>query len=364
MVSATDVPAGSPLSNIAYAYHFDAGLYARYLRRYAEQRGARRHEGMIDHVAQHPESGFVSSVRLQDGTVLEGDLFVDCSGFRGLLIEQTLQTGYHDFTQWLPCDRALAVPTANVGPPAPFTRATARPAGWQWRIPLQHRTGNGYVYSSAHVSDDEAAATLLANLEGEALGDPRPLRFVTGRRKQCWNRNVVAIGLSSGFLEPLESTSIYLIQSGISKLLELLPREGFNPVLAERYNAQLAFEFDRIRDFIVLHYNATRRDDTPFWRHCRTMEIPAELRTAIDLFRDSGRFFRNASEMFDTISWVQVMVGQGIVPQGWHPLVDNLPDEEVHRFVDSVGRTLNACVDAMPPHQAFIDRHCKATPPV
>jgi len=363
MVSATDVPAGSPLGNIAYAYHFDAGLYARYLRAYAEQRGVRRHEGMIDHVAQDPESGFVTSVRLQDGTVLDGDLFVDCSGFRGLLIEQTLETGYHDYTHWLPCDRALAVPTTNVGPPAPFTRATARPAGWQWRIPLQHRTGNGYVYSSAHVSDDEAAATLLANLEGEALGDPRPLRFVTGRRKQCWNRNVVAIGLSSGFLEPLESTSIHLIQSGISKLLELLPRDGFNPVLAERYNAQLAFEFERIRDFIVLHYKATRRDDTPFWRQCRTMDVPAELQGVIDLFRDSGRFFRNASEMFAEISWVQVMIGQGIVPQGWHPLVDNVPDAEVNRFIDSIGRTLTACVDAMPPHQAFIDRHCKATPP-
>jgi len=363
MVSATDVPPNSPLANIAYAYHFDAALYARYLRAYSERLGVKRSEGIVEHVALHPESGHVESVRLQSGETLAGDLFIDCSGFRGLLIEQALDTGYIDFAHWLPCDRALAVPSENVGPPAPHTRATARPGGWQWRIPLQHRTGNGYVYSSAHVSDDEAAATLLANLEGKALADPRPLRFTTGRRKQCWNRNVVALGLSSGFMEPLESTSIHLIQSGISKLLELFPHQGISEVLVERYNDQLAFEFDRIRDFLVLHYNATQRDDTPFWNQCRTMAIPQELQAVIDLFRDSGRFFRNGNEMFAEISWIQVLVGQGILPRAWHPLVDNVPEVELQGFVDSVRRTVSNCVDAMPPHQAFIDRYCRAAPP-
>jgi tryptophan halogenase len=360
MVSATDVPPSSPLANIAYAYHFDAGLYAAFLRRYAEQRGVRRTEGMISKVELAPESGDVAAVVLGDGERVAGDLFIDCSGFRGLLIEEALHTGYHDFTHWLPCDRALAVPTAKVGPPTPYTRSSARPAGWQWRIPLQHRTGNGYVYSSAHISDDEAAAALLANLDAPALGEPRPLRFTTGRRKLCWNRNVVALGLASGFMEPLESTSIYLIQSGISKLLNLFPREGHNPVLVQRYNDQLAFEFDRIRDFLVLHYKATARDDTAFWRQCRDMAIPPELQANIDLFRDSGRFFRNGEEMFSDVSWVQVMVGQGIVPQAYHPLVDQVPEPELRRFVAGVGEVIARCVDAMPTHQAFIERHCAA----
>lgn len=360
MVSATDVPPTSPLANIAYAYHFDASLYARYLRAYSERLGVRRIEGTVDHVSLHPESGYVESVRLRSGDVVAGDLFIDCSGFRGLLIEQALHTGYDDFTHWLPCDRALAVPCEKVSDPTPYTRATAREAGWQWRIPLQHRTGNGYVYSSRHISDDEAAATLLANLDGEALADPRPLRFTTGRRKKCWNRNVVALGLSSGFMEPLESTSIHLIQSGISKLLELFPDRGFSDVLARRYNDQLAFEFDRIRDFLVLHYNAVEREDTPFWRECRRMSIPEELQANIDLFRDSGRFFRNGNEMFAEISWIQVMVGQGIMPQRYHPMVDRLADGELQRFLASVNGTVESCVDVMPTHQQFIDRHCKA----
>jgi tryptophan halogenase len=252
----------------------------------------------------------------------------------------------------------MAVPSQNVGPPTPYTRSTARSAGWQWRIPLQHRTGNGYVYSSAHLSDDEAAATLLRNLDGPALGEPRPLRFTTGRRKKCWNRNVVALGLASGFMEPLESTSIFLIQSGISKLLNLFPSAGFSDVLIERYNSQLAFEFDRIRDFLVLHYHATARDDSAFWNQCRTMSIPPELQANIDLFRDSGRFFRNAEEMFAEVSWVEVMIGQGILPRSYHPLVDQVPEEDLRRFVASVGSTIARCVDAMPLHQAFIDRYC------
>ncbi len=360
MVSASDVPPGSPLSSIAYAYHFDASLYAKYLRAYSEQRGVQRKEGIVEHVQLHPETGFVESVHLQSGETIAGDLFIDCTGFRGLLIEEALHTGYIEFTHWLPCDRALAVPCEKVGPPTPYTRSTARAAGWQWRIPLQHRTGNGYVYSSRHISDDEAAATLLANLDGRALAEPKLLRFVTGRRKKVWNKNVVALGLASGFLEPLESTSIHLIQSGISKLLELFPREGDYEVLADKYNARIAFEFDRIRDFLVLHYHATERRDTPFWNDCRTMSIPPELQATIDLFRDSGRFYRNADELFADISWIQVMLGQRIEPRAWHPLVDQVPAEDVYRFVEGVAQTIGRCVDAMPPHQAFIDRCCAA----
>jgi tryptophan halogenase len=363
MVSASDVPAGSPLSNIAYAYHFDASLYARYLRTYAEERGVKRIEGIVEEVLLHPESGFVESVQLHSGESFSVDLFIDFTGVRGLLIEEALHTGYDDFTHWLPCDRALAVPCEKVAPPVPYTRSTAREAGWQWRIPLQHRTGNGYVYSSEYLSDDGARETLLRNLDGRPLAEPKLLRFTTGRRKKSWNRNVVALGLASGFLEPLESTSIHLIQSGISKLLELFPREGYDEVLVDRYNARIAFEFDRIRDFLVLHYKATQRDDTPFWDYCRTMSIPPGLQANIDLFRDSGRFYRNADELFADISWIEVMLGQGIEPAAYHPLVDQVPAEDIFRFIDGVAQTIERCVDAMPTHQAFIDRCCAAAAP-
>lgn len=358
MTSARDAPAHSPLANISYAYHFDAGLYARYLRGYAEQRGVVRHEGIVRQV-QRDERGDIASVELDNGQVIAGDFFIDCSGFRGVLIEETLKTGYLDYSHWLPCNRALAVPTENAGPPTPYTRSTARQAGWQWRIPLQHRTGNGHVYCSDFISDDEAAATLLAHLDGKPLKDPMPLRFVTGRRKRFWNRNVVAIGLSSGFLEPLEATSIYSIQSGIMKLLALWPQSRDHATLAENYNRQLAFDFDRIRDFLILHYKANERD-SPFWARCRQMEIPQELQNVIDLFRDSGRFFRNGEEMFAEMSWVQVMIGQGIEPRACHPLVQQIPEQEVWRFVDDVAATVGRCVAAMPAHQAFIDRHCAA----
>jgi len=287
-------------------------------------------------------------------------LFIDCSGFRGLLIEQTLKTGYEDWTHWLPCNRAMAVPCENAGPPTPYTRSTARESGWQWRIPLQHRTGNGYVYSSAHISDDEAAATLLKNLDGKALAEPRPLRFVTGKRRKFWNKNVVAIGLASGFMEPLESTSIYLIQSGIARLINLFPERDFNPLVIDRYNAQAHFEYDRIRDFLILHYKATERDDTPFWKQCRDMPIPDELDENMRLFRNSGRFYRNAEEMFALTSWVQVMIGQHVQPQGYHPLVDQLSRDKLREFMASVQGVIANCVDAMPMHQAFIDRYCKA----
>ncbi|KGI79089.1 tryptophan halogenase family protein [Oleiagrimonas soli] len=361
MPSATDVPPNSPLADIAYAYHFDAGRYAQFLRAFAEEFGARRTEGKITQTHLRESDGFVEAVTLESGERIEGDLFIDCSGFRGLLIEQALQTGYEDWTHWLPCDRAIAVASERTGPPPPFTRATARTAGWQWRIPLQHRMGNGYVYSSQYQSQDEATSILLGHLEGKPLAEPRHLRFTTGMRRKFWNRNVVALGLAGGFMEPLESTSIHLIQSGISRLLNLFPQRDFDPVLMERYNAQMTFEFERIRDFLILHYYLTERTDTPFWNYCRTMQIPESLQENIRLFEDSGRFFRNAEEMFAEPSWVQVMIGQRLMPRSHHPLVDEVPQDYLKQFIGNVGQVIDQCVGAMPMHQAFIDRHCAAT---
>jgi tryptophan halogenase len=355
-----DAPPGSPLADIAYGYQFDAGLYARYLRDLAERRGAKRTEGRIVDVVRRGEDGFVEAVVLESGERVEGELFIDCSGFRGLLIEQALKTGYEDWSQWLPCDRAMAVPCESAGPLTPYTRVTARAAGWQWRIPLQHRTGNGYVYSSRHVGDDEAAATLLAHLDGRALDEPRPLRFTPGRRRKFWNRNVVAVGLAGGFMEPLESTAIYLAQSGIQRLLGLFPTRDFDPMLAERFNRESAFEHERVRDFLVLHYNATERDDSPFWDQCRTMPIPDCLRETVGLFRLDGRYFRNGEDFFALPSWVEVMLGQRIVPRGYHPIVDQMPEDKLVQFVERARQAVARGVDAMPSHQAFIDQYCKA----
>jgi len=353
----------SPLADIAYAYHFDATLYARFLRELAEGRGVQRIEGKIVKVNQRASDGFIESVTLENGQTVDGELFIDCSGFRGLLIEETLKTGYIDWTEWLPCDRAMAVPSERLQTITPYTRSTARAAGWQWRIPLQHRTGNGYVYSSRHTSDDEAAATLLANLDGKALAEPRKLAFTTGMRRKFWNRNVVALGLASGFLEPLESTSIYLAQSGITRLLSLFPTRDFNPLLIERYNRESVFEYERIRDFLVLHYHATERGDTPFWDHCRTMAIPDTLRETIDLFRADGRYFRNGEDFFALPSWVQVMLGQGIVPQGYHPIVDEMPEDKLVEHVEGVRRMLAHAAATMPTHEEWIDRYWKAPAP-
>ena len=348
-----------PIDDIVYAYHFDAGLYAKFLRSYAEARGVRRTEGKVVSTAQRAD-GFIESVTLASGEVISGDLFIDCSGFRGLLIEQIYHAGYDDWSHWLLCNSAVAVPSENVGPPTPYVRCTGRKAGWTWRIPLQHRTGNGYVYSNKHISDDEAASSLLSYLDGRALADPRVLRFTAGRRKKSWIKNCVAIGLSSGFLEPLESTSIFLIQSGVMRLLSLFPDKEFSDTVIDRYNDQAAFEIERIRDFIILHFCATERDDSAFWNHVRTMDIPESLRDNIRLFRDSGRFYRNAEEMFAVTSWVQVMIGQRIRPQKYHPLVDRMSDDDLRQYVGDVKKVIASCVDVMPPHEAFIARYCAA----
>jgi tryptophan halogenase len=352
-----------PLSQLTYAFHFDASLYARFLRGHAEEGGVTRIEGKIVDVDVAGEGGHVASVTLGDGRRIAGDLFIDCSGFRGLLIEQALATGYEDWSHWLPCDRAVAVPSANVGDPDPFTRSTARGAGWQWRIPLQHRTGNGIVYSSAHLSDDEAQELLFANLEGEPLAEPRRLSFTAGRRKLAWNGNVVSLGLSSGFVEPLESTSIHLIQSGIAKLLALFPDRRFDPVERDEYNRQMQDVFEDVRDFIVLHYKATRRDDSEFWNTCRTMDVPDSLARKLALWRGKGRVFREGAELFSTPSWVAVMLGQGIVPERHEPAADALDQAQIADALEKMRLSYLRMAEHMPTHGEFIARTCAAGPP-
>jgi tryptophan halogenase len=345
------------LSTHDYAYHFDAGLYAAYLRKYSEARGVVRYEGKVAAVRQNGASGFIESVTMEDGRVCAADLFIDCSGFRGLLIEGALETGYDDWTHWLPCDRALAVPCASTPDFTPYTRSTARAAGWQWRIPLQHRTGNGYVYSSAHISDDAAAATLLANLDGAALADPRPLRFVTGRRKQSWNKNVIAVGLSSGFMEPLESTSLHLIQANVSKILAFFPDRDFDPLVIDEFNRVAANETERIRDFLILHYHLTTRDE-PLWRQCANMSIPDTLQFKIDHFRHFGRLIAREMDLFGPASWLAVHIGQMNWPMRHDPLIDysNVNGAEYLRKLRSA---LYGAALGLPTHRAYIERHCK-----
>ncbi|MBS0481274.1 MAG: tryptophan 7-halogenase [Proteobacteria bacterium] len=349
----------SVLSTFDYAYHFDAGLYARFLRSYAEARGVHRIEGKIADVGLDGETGSVSHVTLEDGRRFDGDLFVDCSGFRGLLIEGALETGYQDWTHWLPCDRAMAVPCARTKDFTPYTLSTAREAGWQWRIPLQHRTGNGHVYCSSFITDDEAAATLLANLDGAALGDPRPLRFVTGRRNLFWNRNVIAIGLSGGFMEPLESTSIHLIQAGISKLLALFPDKGFDPLVSDEYNRLAIAEFERIRDFIILHYKLTRRTDSELWRYCGAMEVPDTVSWKIEHFRRYGRLVQRDADLFGPPSWLAVHIGQGNIPEGGDPLLPLRGDPQPDHLV-KLQAALARAAEGMPLHDAYVAQHCAA----
>ena len=359
MRAQADMP-NSPLSQIAHAFHFDASLYARFLRGYSEVRGVQRIEGKIVEVRQREGDGHIESLTLQSGQSVVGDLFIDCSGFRGLLIEGTLKTGYEDWSHWLPCDRAVAVPCVNAKELTPYTRATARTAGWQWRIPLQHRIGNGYVFSSKYISEDEATATLLGNLDGAPLAEPRVLRFVTGKRKKAWNKNVVSIGLASGFIEPLESTSIHLVQMGIAHLLTFFPSAGFEHNDIDAYNRVMNQEYDWVRDFIILHYKATERTDTPFWNYCRQMPVPESLQNRMDLFRTHGRVFREANELFTKVSWLQVMHGQRIHPRSHHPLTDLLGEQEIQAYLDEVEGVIAACVDVMPSHAKFIADNCDA----
>ena len=346
----------SPLADIDYAYHFDASLVARYLRAESEGRGVTRVEGRIVEVLQDAQTGFVERVRLSDGREVDGDLFVDCSGMRALLIGDALANGYEDWNQWLLCDRAQAVPCASVEPLTPYTRSTARRAGWQWRIPLQHRIGNGYVYASGLISDEEVTDSLLANLDGDAMADPRPVRFRPGRRLKSWDRNVVAIGLSSGFLEPLESTSIHLIQTGIHRLLAMFPSTGFSAADIDEYNRQARTEYEDVRDFIIAHYKVTRRSGDPFWDHVREMEVPDSLKQRLELFRSSGRWFKHgAQELFAEESWVQILLGQGFEMRP-DPVTEFVADDELAGFLDDIAEVIADVAAKMPDHGEFVRR--------
>ncbi len=353
----------SPIAGPKYAFHFDATRYGRMLREYAEQRGTRRTEGRIVDVQLRGTDGHIESVQLESGERIEGDLFIDCSGFRGLLIEQTLGSQLEDWRQWLPCDSALAVQSVTHGPLRPYTQANARPSGWQWRIPLQHRTGNGHVYCSQHMSDDEATALLLANLDGPAIGEPRLIRFRAGVRREPWSRNCVAIGLAAGFLEPLESTAIHLVQSGVSRLLALFPDRSFDATLIGEYNRKVREEHEQVRDFLVLHYLASERRDTPFWRSCAELPVPPSLQQKLAIFRATGQIFREGEELFTEQSWLQVMYGQGIRPRRHHPVADNLSTEQLAEFLGNIRTLIRAAVDQMPSHEKFIAEHCASAPP-
>ncbi len=346
-----------------YAYHIDAGRYAAFLRQYAEKRGVVRQEGRIADAILDPESGDVTKVLTDDGREIEGDLFIDCSGFRGLLIEQALKTGYEDWTHWLPCDRAVALPCQREdgSPPAPFTRATAHSAGWQWCVPLQHRNGNGHVYCSAHMEDEKAHDILAGNLAGKPQADPNFLRFTTGRRKQFWNRNVVAIGLAAGFMEPLESTSIHLINTAINKLISVMSLDGITPIQRDSFNRLTIREYERIRDFLILHYNATSRDDSEFWNYCRTMDVPDSLKEKIGLFQANGQIFREEDELFTETSWAAVMMGQGVPMHGHNAMANSVQPERLRGEMDEIEKSVRFLAQKLPSHGDYLSRYCPAT---
>jgi tryptophan halogenase len=353
--------ATSQQADINFAYHFDAGQYAKFLRRFAEGFGIKRVEGRIKEVTQNSDTGYIESLTLHSGQVVAGDLFIDCTGFRGLLIEQTLKTGYEDWSHWLPCDSAAAVQTELMGPAAPFTRSVAHDSGWRWCIPLQHRVGNGLVFSSTFQTDESAKEELIGAIEGKPLTTPRVLKFQTGRRRQVWNKNVVALGLSSGFIEPLESTSIHLMMVGVTRLLHLFPFDGVKQSLVDQYNEGARIEMEKTRDFVVLHYHATLRDDTPFWRHCRDMPIPDTLAHRIELFRENAYAFQGDNELFRVDSWTQVMLGQRINPRSYHHAARILGEEELKRFLADYRASIMQTVARMPVHQDFVNQYCQAS---
>ncbi|MBT8149618.1 MAG: tryptophan 7-halogenase [Gammaproteobacteria bacterium] len=351
------VPQGEGLN---YAYHIDSGLYASMLRKIANAHGCKRTEGKITQVGTNPDTGFIEYVELESGQKVAGDLFVDCSGFSALLIEKTLKTGYEDWTHWLPCDRAIAVQTEALRAPVPYTRAIARSAGWQWRIPLQSRVGNGYVYSSQFQSDDDALRLLLDNIQGKTLIEPNHLRFRTGQREQHWNKNCVAVCLSSGFIEPLEATSIHLIQRAIIWLMQLFPRDQICQPDIDEFNQKMKHECEHIRDFIILHYHVTSRRDTEFWRYCANMSLPDSLSHRIDLFKETARAFHVPGELFTENSWTQVMLGQGIMPEQYHPIVNMMGNQDLNVFLANIKSTVGQQSAQLPGHQDFIDHYCKA----
>jgi tryptophan 7-halogenase len=352
-----------PNQGINYAYHLDATRYARYLRRFSEHFGAERIEAKIASVDTDPATGHITALVLDSGTRVEGDLFIDCTGFRSMLLGQTMGVAYDDWSQWLFNDTAIAVQTESTGPAVPLTRSMAHDWGWQWRIPLQHRTGNGIVFSSRHVDEVTARAALLGNLEGKALTEPRVIRFTPGQRERVWAGNCIGLGLAAGFLEPIESTSIHLIQRGIVRLLQTFPTHGIQQSDVDEFNAQTEDDLRTIRDFIILHYKVTNRRDTPYWHDAATMPVPASLQHRIDLFRDSGRVFREGNELFAENSWVQVMLGQGMLPSRWHPSADLMGDDELRGFLDGIKSGVRRTASQLPPHQQYVERYCPAGKP-
>lgn len=351
----------SVLSHMHYAYHIDATLYAKYLRKYAEKNGVNRIEGKVEQVKLDPENGNIATLEMENGSVITGDFFFDCTGFRALLTEKALGVAFTDWSHWLPCDSAQTIATERVGPLLPYTKATAKTAGWQWRIPTQHRTGNGHIYSSKYISDDEAINILMAGLDSEPIGEPRKISFKTGCREALWNKNCIAIGLSAGFLEPLESTSLFLIQQGISRFITLFPTADISDVVRDEYNIQMRKEFDQIRDFIILHYVATQRDDSPFWNYCRNMSAPDTLKRKMDLFQQAGRVFRYDDELFSKPSWIAVCLGQNVMPKACDPIVASLPPEQVQHSLHSMQNAMQQAAQKMPTHEAFL-KHIGASP--
>jgi tryptophan halogenase len=349
-----------PNNGMNYAYHIDASRYAKYLRQFSEPFGVQRIEGKITKVVTDPLTGDIKSLKLDSGVDIEGDLFIDCTGFRGLLIGETMGVPYQDWSHWLFCDSAVAVQTESVSDALPYTRSIARDAGWQWRIPLQHRVGNGLVFSSRYIDDDQAKQVLSDNIEGTPLMQPRVLKFRPGQREKTWNGNCVAIGLASGFLEPIESTSIHLIQRGIIRLMQMFPNDGICQSDVDEYNKQTDYELQHIRDFIILHYHVTNRADTQFWRDCRHMKIPASLQHRIDLFREAGRVFRIPNELFAENSWLQVMLGQGIMPRQHHQVADLMGDAELSTFLNGIRSSVERTVMQLPSHQAYVQQYCQS----
>jgi tryptophan halogenase len=349
----------SPLSGLDHGFHLDASLYAKYLAKLAKSWGVQRTEGKVSEVKQDT-NGFIKSLTLENGSEHKADFFIDCSGFKALLIGETLKTEFEDWSHWLPCDRAITVQTENTQQPWPYTQATAQKAGWQWRIPLQHRVGNGHVYSSQYMSDDEAKSILLKNVEGALLTEPKVIEFQTGYRKQSWHKNCLAIGLSSGFIEPLESTSLHLVQSAIEQLFKFFPSMNFDQADINEYNCQTNYKIECIRNLLITHYCVTKRDDSKFWQYCRTMSVPPEVTQKIEQFRKNGRIFRFNDNMYDSISWFQVMNGQGLTPQSYDPLVDLIPEQTIDKELQNVLSVIRKSADYMPSHQEFIDEHCQA----
>lgn len=346
-------------NGLNFAFHLDSSLYAKLLRERSEDQGVKRTEGKVFKVNQDPVSGFITSLELENANHIEGDLFVDCSGFSAVLIDKTLKSDFTDWSHWLPCDSAYAVQTENTGEPLPYTRSIAHQAGWRWQIPLQHRTGNGLVFSSQHMPDTEAKNLLLSSVEGKLLTEPRLLRFRTGYRPQIWKKNCVAIGLSGGFIEPLESTAIHLIQQGILRLIKLFPTDGIEQIEVDEYNLSAKIDYEQIRDFIVLHYHQTKRDDSTFWRYCRNMSIPYSLASRLALFAKNGQFIQRQEELF-VDSWIQVMIGQGIIPEHYHRIADEMREAELVKFLNSIEQNIQNQVSSLSTHKHYIDRFCKA----